>query len=605
VPSTPSGVLASVSLPDGLSVSFLKPSSNGGKPITSYRATCSSDTGGVQRTVSAAASPIRVAPLTPGARYRCVVRAVNGDGVGASSVGSPFVSVPGPPSKPYAVTATQVIGPRLRVAFKAPASDGTSAITAFQARCTAEEAPLVSGSGAGSPVITELVAAGLTYRCQVRAVNAYGAGAWSTPSGPLTVARVVSIAAGGNHSCALRADGSVKCWGDNELGALGLGDLEHRGDGPGEMGANLPVVDLGPGVAATAIAGGGYHTCALLVGGSVKCWGFNDQGQLGLGDRDFRGDEPGEMGASLPVVDLGPGVTATAIAAGAVHTCALLAGGTVKCWGENYGQLGLGDISYRGDEPGEMGASLPAVDLGPGVTATAISATAYHTCALLVGGAVKCWGLNFAALGLGDTETRGDEPGEMGANLPTVDLGTGKTAIAISAGGYHTCALLVGGTVKCWGANFYGSLGLGDAEIRGDQPGEMGDNLPPVDIGPGVKVRALAVGWDHSCVILASRALKCWGRNSFGELGLGDTNHRGDQSGEMGANLPTVDLGADMTATAIVADGGAHACALLSGGNVKCWGANWIGALGLGDTEHRGDQPGEMGDNLPPVELGA
>ncbi len=172
------------------------------------------------------------------------------------------------------------------------------------------------------------------------------------------------IAAGEFYTCALEASGVVKCWGGNSLGQLGLGDTNNRGDGAGEMGANLVAVDLGlgSGVTVTAIAAGNYHTCALLSSGAVKCWGDNRVGQLGLGDTNNRGDGANEMGATLPVVDLGlgAGVTVTAIDAGWYHTCALLSSRAVKCWGNNwYGQLGLGDTNNRGEGDGEMGANLP------------------------------------------------------------------------------------------------------------------------------------------------------------------------------------------------------------------------------------------------------
>jgi alpha-tubulin suppressor-like RCC1 family protein len=190
------------------------------------------------------------------------------------------------------------------------------------------------------------------------------------------------------------------------------------------MGDNLPAVDLGTGKTASAIATGNEHACALLNDGSVKCWGHNDSGQLGLGDTSYRGDGPNEMGDNLPAVDLGTGKTASAIVAGGYHTCALLNDGTVKCWGFNiYGQLGLGDTSYRGDGPNEMWDNLPAINLGTGTTASAIVAGLYHTCALLNDDSVKCWGYNgHGQLGLGDNMYRGDQPNEMGDNLPAVKL---------------------------------------------------------------------------------------------------------------------------------------------------------------------------------------
>jgi alpha-tubulin suppressor-like RCC1 family protein len=113
-----------------------------------------------------------------------------------------------------------------------------------------------------------------------------------------------------------------------------------------------------------ALGVGYYHTCVLLTNGQVKCWGRNDDGQLGLGDTIDRGDGPGEMGANLPFVDLGPGALVLEVDAGYYHTCALLTDGAVTCWGDNfYSQLGLGDTSDRGDGPSEMGANLTAVPI--------------------------------------------------------------------------------------------------------------------------------------------------------------------------------------------------------------------------------------------------
>ncbi len=310
------------------------------------------------------------------------------------------------------------------------------------------------------------------------------------------------------------------------------------------MSDNLAAVSLGASKTAVAIAAGGNHTCALLNDGSVKCWGGNNAGQLGLGDTNQRGDQPNEMGDNLPVVSLGAGKTALAIAVGGVHMCALLNDGSVKCWGSNtYGELGLGDTNKRGDEANEMGDNLPAVSLGAGKTAIAMAIGGVHTCTLLNDGSVKCWGVNnYGKLGLGDTSDRGAGPNEMGDNLPAVDLGAGKTASAIAGGTRITCTSLNDGTVKCWGLNDYGQLGLGDTNNRGDGPNEMGDNLPAVNLGAGKTASAIATGGAHACALLNESSVKCWGSNTYGELGLGDTNERGDGPNEMGDNLPTVKL---------------------------------------------------------------
>ncbi|KAJ1478947.1 regulator of chromosome condensation 1/beta-lactamase-inhibitor protein II, partial [Baffinella frigidus] len=282
-------------------------------------------------------------------------------------------------------------------------------------------------------------------------------------------------------------------------------------------------------------------SCAILDDGSVKCWGANSNGQLGLGDYENRGDDAnGDRLSRCGNVDLGPNRTAVAVSAGGSHTCAVLDGGSLKCWGANsYGQLGLGDEKHRWDanvRGAEMGANLPAVDLGPGRTAVAVSAGVYHTCSILASapaksiddGSVKCWGYNTGnTLGQGDTRKRGDDADEMGAYLPAVDLGPNRTAVALDVGDYHTCTILDDRSVKCWGVlNDHGQLGKGD-----------------VDFGPGRTAVALSAADKHSCAILDDKSIKCWGYNDAGNLGLGDDWDRGIFTKEMGANLPTVDLG--------------------------------------------------------------
>jgi LPXTG-motif cell wall-anchored protein len=251
------------------------------------------------------------------------------------------------------------------------------------------------------------------------------------------------------------------------------------------MGDNLSTVDLGTGRTAKALSSAGVHSCVLLDNDSIKCWGYNGNADLGLGDTNNRGDNASEMGDSLPAVDLGTGRTAKAVSSGGGGTCAILDNDTVKCWGYSaLGQLGYGDTNNRGDAGGEMGDNLPAVDLGTGRTASSIWYGDLHVCALLDNGSVKCWGWNSAGqLGLGGTDNRGDGLAEMGDNLGSVPLGTGRTALAVTAGYDHSCALLDNDTVKCWGNNADGQLGYGDASWRGDGAGEMGNNLPAVDLG--------------------------------------------------------------------------------------------------------------------------
>jgi alpha-tubulin suppressor-like RCC1 family protein len=272
----------------------------------------------------------------------------------------------------------------------------------------------------------------------------------------------------------------------------------------------------------------------------------------------------------------------------------------VRCWGTNAsGQLGLGDTLRRGATPGELGAALPAVDISPGPIGRIVAGND-TTCVISVGvGGVRCWGNNPAGrLGLGDSQSRGGAPNQMGGSLPAVPLGTGLTAQNIARGFGHTCAQLNGGVLKCWGSSFSGQNGLGTAIPRGSIPGDMGDNLPAVDLG-GVVAE---VGAGASCARLVGGALKCWGWNDVGQLGIGDTQNRGDEAGEMGVALPAVDLGPGRSVVQ-VASSGRFTCAILDDATVKCWGENSGGQLGMGDTSNRGATPAQMGANLPAVRL--
>ena len=196
------------------------------------------------------------------------------------------------------------------------------------------------------------------------------------------------------------------------------------------------------------------------------------------------GDNTGEMGDNLPSIDLGTGRTATAIAVGQTHTCAILDNSSVKCWGENYrGQLGIDAsiIDNRGDASGEM-VDLPVVKLGTGRTATAISAGYGHNCVILDNSSVKCWGYGGSGQLVIDSNTNfgGSQYGDM-ADIPVVKLGTGRTATAINAGAFHTCAKLDNSSVKCWGGNSRGQLGIGNTDNTGNAAGEM-DSLLGIDL---------------------------------------------------------------------------------------------------------------------------
>ena len=357
--------------------------------------------------------------------------------------------------------------------------------------------------------------------------------AWTSASAQTPISNAAQVAGGTVLTCILTTDGGVKCWGSNVFASLGTGvdvDSAYAAD----------VSGLTSGV--TALAVGGYHGCAITGAGALKCWGANDNGELGIGDTSTHTSAVAVTGMSSGVV---------AVAAGGAHTCAVLAGGALKCWGYNgHGELGDGTTDDH---------SLPTDVSGLQSGVVAVATNEQHTCALLAGGAVRCWGAN-ASGQLGDGTTT-----ERHAPVPVSGLASGAAALAV--GGDHSCALMQSGALKCWGRNGSGELGNGTTS---------GAPTPVDAVGIGGIVAGVAAGGAHTCVRLQGGAVKCWGSNSNGELGNGTTNQ---------SSLPVAVSGIASGATSIGAGSG-HSCAVVGGG-VRCWGLNTDQQLGDGMTRPR------------------
>jgi hypothetical protein len=293
-------------------------------------------------------------------------------------------------------------------------------------------------------------------------------------------AAVNPVSAGYHHTCALTTAGTVQCWGYNGDGQLGDGTTTDR---------YTPVTVSGLSDV-TAISAGGFHNCALTTTGTVQCWGYNDGGQLGNGTQDY------DPHPTTPLTVSGlSGVTA--IAAGRYHTGALTTSGTVQCWGSNSdGMLGDGTTTQRLTPVTVVGLS--------GVKA--ISAGADQTCALTITGTVKCWGRNgYGQLGDGTATDR----------LTPVTV-VGLTGVkAISSWGSHTCALITSGTVLCWGWNGDGQLGNGTSDYS--------RHPSPVTVSGLTGITAISAGGFHTCALTTAGAVKCWGRNDYGQIGDGTT----------------------------------------------------------------------------------
>ena len=463
-PDAPTSLTASNRNTATSTVSWAAPANNG-YPVTDYLIEYSTDgntwttfADGVSTTTS-----VTVTGLANDTAYTFRVSAVNA--VGTSPTGSSSsITTAGPPQAPEGLYATYYDGAASTLTWTSPSDDGGFAVTDYIVEYSTDATTWVifdDGVLAATTATVVGLANDTAYTFRVSAVNELGTGTTDTTSAQ--TATSTQLAAGEDHTCALLGNGAVKCWGRGSNGRLGYGDTSDRGDEAGEMGDNLPAIDLGTGRTATQIVAGYGHTCALLDNSQVSCWGSGYNGKLGYGNTSSRGSNASLTSPLAASINLGTGHTATQIVAGYGHTCAILDNTTTKCWGESSeGQLGYGDTIRRGDGANEMGDNLPAIDLGTGRTATQITVGTYHTCAILDNATTKCWGAGFyGQLGQGDTNKRGDGANEMGDNLPAIDLGTGRTATQITAGAYHTCAILDDATTKCWGRNYHGQLGYG------------------------------------------------------------------------------------------------------------------------------------------------
>jgi alpha-tubulin suppressor-like RCC1 family protein len=338
------------------------------------------------------------------------------------------------------------------------------------------------------------------------------------------------------HACGIRDEPRhLYCWGRNNYGQLGTGDKGRRT-------RPARVENLGP---VLAVATGGRHTCAVLAKDrTVRCWGKNEHGQLGDGSRT---DRPRPV--AVPGLD-----DVIALATGASHTCALQQEGSLRCWGKNdVGQLGIGKTGPPRLRPAVI-KDLKAV--------VSLSAGGFHSCALTANDSLWCWGKNdVGQLGVGKTGPRA---------LPTKVQGLAPVS-RVDAAGAHTCAVDRQGAAWCWGANASGQLGNGETKV----------SPTPVRVKGLAKVTRIAAGGGylggHSCVVTRDKQLHCWGHNLHGQAGKQPSQAR------LLRPSPVKGLGPVTDVTA----GGLHTCALDERGRLLCFGRNGDGQLGDGTRADR------------------
>ncbi|MDQ2644111.1 MAG: DUF4215 domain-containing protein [Myxococcota bacterium] len=368
----------------------------------------------------------------------------------------------------------------------------------------------------------------------------------------LCQAEPVELVLGANHSCAILGDGRLKCWGDNTYSQCGGGQDAHLGDVPADMGSNLRTLLTG----VTSVAAGERHTCAVQ-GNQVKCWGMYES-----------------TAVSTPTnVEVGGGVASVCADPNSRYTAVLLQDGTVKLWG-----------IFEGDDGREL---REAPFSG---AASSVACGGLGICAILKSGKAECWG-DYSSLA-----------GYPAPRVMTFDVLDSSPLVELTVGDVHGCGLHADGVARCWGYGIVGQLG---SEGSGGIPeGDETDAAawPPVSMGS--KIGAIAAAAGLTCAISDSGRVKCWGHDyESGALGQPlVTPPIGDEAGELPSDIEYIALG-DVEPAKSIDTSGAHVCALFASGRVKCWGRNTEGQLGLGNTENMGDNSNELGNQLGYVSI--
>ena len=345
---------------------------------------------------------------------------------------------------------------------------------------------------------------------------------------------------GYRHTCVTNNKMELFCMGYNYYYQLGVGALTSSH-------TNVPtfVKDLGTNKKVKSVGLGYLHSCAILDDNSLECWGYNYYGQVGVGTNGNNHKTPRYVNSI--------GRTVTQVSLGLYHTCALINTNSAKCWGYNfYGQLGSGSNQFFEDTP-------QGVNISPERTVKQISCGGYHTCAVLDNGDLTCWGRNnYGQLGGGTNETNTTTP---------VNVILDKKVKMVSLGRDSTCVILEDNSLKCWGRNYFGQLGVNSPE----------DQLPPtdVDIGSNYTIKHISSSGSsiHRCAIRNDNRLLCWGYNWSGQLGRGNTDN---------AKEP-VEIYLNEKLVKQVSVGYFHTCAVLFDESLKCWGSNYQGNLGYND----------------------
>lgn len=348
-----------------------------------------------------------------------------------------------------------------------------------------------------------------------------------------------TVTSGMGHTCALAVDGTAWCWGNNDHGQLGTGDKSP-------ISRPAPVAG---GLTFSSIAAGAGYTCAVTPGGVAYCWGDNSMMELGNRQAGKTSTTP------VPVLSA-PTFASTGGASNMAHSCALTTTQTAYCWGYNrFGMVGNGSVA---DEP------FPLAVVG-GLTFSSLSAAHMRTCAVALDGAVYCWGRG-GRMQLGNAAATLDVCDGFECSMSPRALGDGQRYSVVSTGRMHTCAIADDGSLRCWGENGSGQVGDGTYVDAG----------APAAIGAGRRFTHVSAGDNHTCGLLGDGRAMCWGLNQDGRLGTG-TNQ--------GSSLPAFVSGNNRFHT--LSAGYTHTCGVSTDGVLYCWGDNMMGQLGDGTDASR------------------
>jgi alpha-tubulin suppressor-like RCC1 family protein len=382
----------------------------------------------------------------------------------------------------------------------------------------------------------------------------------------------VQIAAGGETTCAVTAQGYSYCWGRNDNGEVGNGTLTEGEYTPQKVDTNV----ISGEQAAIQITVNTYHSCLLTSEGKSFCWGLDADGLLGNGETLGDSSRP----SPLDLQQVRGYQSFKQIAAGWYHTCGLTSEGEAYCWGlDDQGQLGDGEPKENKQHPVRVEASA----ITTRQLFIEIEAAQYHSCAINTAGKPYCWGLNLD----GQVGDNSQENREIPVEVDLADVGNVKSFKKIAAGYISSCGLASDGRIYCWGSDAIGQLGNGDALGQSLVPRPIDVSNIPAGETSFVDVSA---GFYHACGVTARGRAYCWGRDKFGTLG--DSDGRSDT--QVAVAVDTSNLPSQSKSIKQIVVSEWNTCLLTASGKVFCFGQDTSNQIGEGP---------DTADKYIPVEI--